>query len=329
MIQSSIENTPAVSLPIEKRHGGFAGLAAVPSNLGAIEASMRFAQSTTPFLLVVGAPGWGKTHLIESVYSYMRLQGTDVNRPLSAIAYAVAPERVDESLPLLLDDVQDAWTNMRTKQQLRRLLENRVRAKRNTMVAFADTVSRQEAMRYLPAGNDWGFQAIRMPSRAERELIVRQIADSQGVALSRPIVNLVSRHLYGNGRSIQGAVHTLKLVRPSWSRRDDVCEACGVLMPYIHGEDGWDPRDVVLEVVAMAVSQQPIDGVTAEQVCAYMLISVLGLSEYDVATFLGVSPTKAYAMSNGIKLQLADPRLVDCIRLCHDSVVRTLDGECC
>jgi hypothetical protein len=290
---------------------------------------MRFAQSTTPFLFIVGAPGWGKTHLLESVYSYMKLQGTGVNRPLSAIAYAVAPERVDESLPIVLDDVQDAWTNMRTKQQLRRLLENRVRAKRSTMVAFSDAVSKQEAQRYLPSGLDWGFQQIQQPSRAEREHIVRQIADAQGVALSRPIVNLVSRHLYGNGRSIQGAVHTLKLVRPSWSRRDDVCEACGVLMPYIHGEDGWDPRDVVHEVVAQKLDEGPVGGVVAEQVCAYMLISVLGLSEYDVATFLGVSPTKAYAMSNGIKLQLADPRLAACVRACHDAVVRTLDGECC
>jgi hypothetical protein len=168
-----------------------------------------------------------------------------------------------------------------------------------------------------------------MPSRAEKEHIVRQIADAQGVALSRPIVNLISRHLYGNGRSIQGAVHTLRLVRPAWSRRDDVCEACGVLMPYIHGEDGWDPRDVVMEVVSLILEREPIDGVTTDQVCAYMLISELGLSEYDVATFLGVSPTKAYAMSNGIKLQLADPRLAECVRVCHDSVVRTLDGECC
>jgi len=330
MVQQSIENRADVGTESrEKRQQGFASLAAVASNLGAIEASFRFAQSTTPFLVVIGAPGWGKSHLIEAVSSYMKAQGTSANRPISANIYSSSPERIDETLPLLLDDVQDAWTNLRTKQQLRRLLEHRVRAKRNTMVTFSDTVSKQEIARFLPSGRDWGYQAIKLPSKVEREHIVRQIADSEGVALSKPIVNLVSRHLFGNGRSIQGAVHTLKLVRPTWSKRGDVCEACGVLMPYIHGEDGWDPRDVVLDVVAQGLIAQPVEGVSTEQVCAYMLISEMGLSEYDVATFLGVSPTKAYAMSNGVKLQLADPRLADCVRFCHDAVVRTLDGDCC
>ncbi len=330
MIQTSIETTAAPAFEThEKRPFSFASYAAVASNIGAIEASLRFAQSTTPFLAIVGAPGWGKTHMVEAVAAYMRRQGIGANRPTSALQYASNPERIDESLPLLLDDVQDVWSNMRTKQELRRLLEQRVRAKRCTMVTISDSVSRSEAQRFLPSSQEWGFQAITQPSRAEKEHIVRQIADSEGVALSRPIVHLVSRHLFGNGRSIQGAVHTLKLVRPAWSRRDDVCEACGVLMPYIHGEDGWDPRDVVLEVVTRAFESSPVDGVVPEQVCAYMLISEMGLSEYDTATFLGVSPTKAYAMSNGVKLQLADSRLAQCVRFCHDAVVRTLDGEIC
>lgn len=330
MIQTSIETTVALGVGNEeKRPYSFASFAAVASNIGAIEASLRFAQATTPLLAVIGSPGWGKTHMVESVAAYMRRQGLSANRPTSALYYANNPERFDESIPLMLDDVQDAWSNMRTKQQLRRLLEQRVRTGRATMATFSDAVSKSEAQRFLPSGHDWGFQTIGQPSRAERELIVRQIADSEGVALSRPIVNLVSRHLYGNGRSIQGAVHTLKLVRPSWGLRGDVCEACGVLMPYIHGEDGWDPRDVVQDVVAKALETNPVDGVAAEQVCAYMLISELGLSEYDTATFLGVSPTKAYAMSNGVKLQLADSRLAECVRYCHDAVVRTLDGESC
>jgi hypothetical protein len=60
-----------------------------------------------------------------------------------------------------------------------------------------------------------------------------------------------------------------------------------------------------------------------------MLISEMGLSEYDVATFLDVSPTKAYAMSNGVKLQLADARLAECVQMCRSAVVRSLDTETC
>lgn len=330
MIQKAIESLERVEHTAqERRVKGFADLAAIPSNLGAIEAGTRFAEGTTPFVAVIGASGWGKTHLLDAVAQYMKLQGTPTNRPIAATIYATFPDRTDEQLPLILDDVQDAWTNMRTKQELRRLLERRVRAKRHTMVAFTDTVSRQEASRYLPNSRDWGYQAILQPTKAERDHVVRQIADSEGVKFSKPIITLISRHLFGNGRSIQGAVHTLKLMRHGWSRRDDVCEACGVLMPYIHGENGWDPRDVVMDVVNQTFTCHSVEGVSPEQVCAYMLISQMGLSEYDVATFLGVSPTKAYAMSNGVKLQLADPALSKCVLACHDGVVRSLDTDSC
>ena len=330
MIQSSVEQSVIlVEGAIERRSVGFGSFAALPSNLGAIEAGMRFAEGTTPFVAVIGAHGWGKTHLLESVASFMRLQGAPANRPIAATLYAAAPERIDESLPLLLDDTQDAWSKLRVKQDLRRLLERRVKGKRPTLVTFSASAQRRETARFLPYSQDWAFQTITQPTCGERDLVVRQIADNESVTLSKPVVSLVSRHLYGNGRSIQGAVHTLKLVRPDWSRRADVCEACGVLMPCIHGEDGWDPRDVVLEAVTRAHAAQCVEGVAAEQVCAYILICEMGLSEYDVATFLGVSPTKAYAMANGVKLQLADPCLSHCVKVCKNAVVRSLDTETC
>jgi hypothetical protein len=329
MIQKSIEQVERRAPTQDKRAKGFADFAAVPSNLGAIEAGTRFAEGTTPFVAVVGASGWGKSHLLSAVHQYMSLQGKSPNKPIAATIYATFPDRVAESAPLLLDDVQDGWTNLKTKQELRRLLERRVRSGRHTLVTFADSASRQEVARFLPSSRDWGCQLIAQPTKAERDHIVRQIADSEGVRLSKPIVTLISRHLFGNGRSIQGAVHTLRLVREGWARRDDVCEACGVLMPYIHGENGWDPRDVVLEAVSATFACHTVEGVAMEQVCAYMLISEMGLSEYDVATFLGVSPTKAYAMSNGVKLQLADPVLARCVQSCHDSVVRSLDSDVC
>lgn len=330
MIQKSIETFERAAAPVEeKKRKGFVDFAALPSNLGAIEAGMRFAQGTSPLVAIIGAAGWGKSHLLDSVAQFMALQGSPSNRPIAATIYATFPDRVEEQHPLLLDDVQDAWTNLRTKQALRRLLERRVRAKRSTLVAFSDTVSKQEVSRYLPSSREWGYQTVSQPSRSERDHVVRQIADSEGVRLSKPVVTLISRHLFGNGRSIQGAVHTLKCVREGWARRDDVCEACGVLMPYIHGENGWDPRDVVMDVVTATFDCRSVEGVCPEQVCAYMLISEMKLSEYDVATFLGVSPTKAYAMSNGVKLQLADPELAACVQACRDAVVRSLDNESC
>ncbi len=324
MIQTTIkkrdDETPSVA---DHRPAGFSTLAALPSNLGAIEAGMRFANGTTPFIAILGSSGWGKTHLLESVRSYMVLQGTKVGEPVSAETYAQSPECVDEALPLLLDDVQDAHRNLRTRHELRRLLEQRVRSCRATMVAISDECTQKQLCTFLPCTRQWGIQTIDAPSVDEREMIVRQIAGAERVRLSRPVARILSRHLFGNGHSILGALHTLKHVRWDWSDRMAACEACGLLMPYIHGENGWDPRDIVWE----AVSNTCPDQASVKQVCAYLLLAVLGLSEYDTATFLGESPSKVYTMANGVKRHLDDPLLARCIEQCQESVVRMFEAQ--
>lgn len=327
MIQTTIKKTR----PVEHEHDakkpkGFSSLAALPSNLGAIEAGMRFANGTTPFLVVLGSTGWGKTHLINSVCAFMRLQGEEANEPVSATVYTDGSDKVDESLPLLLDDVQDVLRNMRTKQQFRRMLERRVRAKRPTMMALSDDVTQKQIAQFLPSAREWGVQTILEPTHTERELIVRQISDVEGVGLSRPIVSLMSRHLFGNGRSIQGALQTLRLIRSDWSRRNDVCEACGVLMPYLHGIEGWDVRDVVMDAIDLTFERRAIKGVCKEYLCAYLLIVEMRLSEQAVATFLGESPSKVYGMSTSIKLQLDDDVLRNCMNQCKDAIVRAIDN---
>ena len=324
MIQTTIKRRDNVTARFaERRQPNTSALVALPSNLGAIEAGMRFANGANPFIAILGSSGWGKTHLLESVRSFMVSKGIGVGEPVAATKYASSPECVDEALPLLLDDVQDAHRNLRTRHELRRLLEQRVRLHRATMVAFSDECSQKQVCGFLPCRQVWGIQTIVVPSADERRLVVRQIAAKEGVLLSRPLERLVSKHLFGNGRSILGAVLTLKHVRSDWSDRHGACEACGLLMPYIHGENGWDPRDVVVE----AVSQNRLSEVTCQQVSAYLLLAVFGLSEYDTATFLGESPSKVYTMANGVKRRLDDPRLRSCVEQCQETVVTMFESD--
>lgn len=326
MIQDTITKAPQSTPEKEvSKTNGFSSLAALPSNLGAIEAGMRFANGTTPFVVILGSTGWGKTHLINSVCKYMRLQGCSVNEPVSATVYTDGADHIDESLPLLLDDVQDALRNMRTKTHFRRMLERRMSAKRPTMLAFSDDVTQKQIAQFLPVAREWGVQTISEPTYTERELIVRQIADVEGVRLSRPIVSLVSRQLFGNGRSIQGALQTLRLVRTDWSQREDVCEACGVLMPYLHGIEGWDVRDVVMEAIERTFERKAINGIDKDKLCAYLLIVEIGISELAVSTFLGESPSKVYGMSTSVKLQLEDTNLRQCVDLCKDAIAKAID----
>ena len=191
------------------------------------------------------------------------------------------------------------------------------------MVAISDECTQKQLCNFLPCSRHWGIQTIDAPSVDEREMIVRQMAGAEHVPLSRPVARLVSRHLCGNGHSILGALHTLKHVRRDWSDRMAACEACGLLMPYIHGENGWDPRDVVL----VAVSKTCPDQAIVKQVCAYLLLTVLGLSEYDTATFLGESPSKVYTMANSVKRHLDDQRLARTIEQCQESVVRMFEAQ--
>lgn len=329
MIQTAIKDQERVSTCNDVKKTAFSDFAAVSSNIGAIEVGARFAQGVTPFVILIGASGWGKSHLLESIRSYMGRQNIHVNAPVSAVNYTSMPDRCDESLPLLIDDAQDIWGNMRGRQDFRRLLERRVKGCRHTFVCLTDKVSRLEATRFLPCPQDWAFQSITVPSRKERDYIVRQIADSEGVALSRPIVTLIARHLCGDGRSIKGAIRTLKAVRADWSKRSDLFEACGVLTPYIHGEDGWDPRDLVMDVVSNRTFDCCPHEEYSRSVCAYVLISLMHLSEFDVATFLGVSPTSAYAMSIRVKESLVDGTCARSLEECKDSIVRSLDSESC
>ena len=327
MIQTSITNSPQnVTLDEAKKPVGFSSLAALPSNLGAIEAGMRFANGTTPFVVVLGSSGWGKTHLLNSVCTFMRLQGCEVNDPVSATSYTDGVDGIEESSPLLLDDVQDALRNMRTKQRFRRMLERRMSARRPTLLAFSDTVTLKQVAQFLPGAREWGMQKISEPTHSERELIVRQIADVEGVSLSHPIVSLVSRQLFGNGRSIQGALQTMRLVKTDWSRREDVCAACGVLTPYLHGIEGWDVRDAAMDAVERAFIKRTPSDFDKEQMCAYLLIVEIGLSEQTVATFLGESPSKVYGMSTAVKLAREDATVQACIDLCKDEFARAIDG---
>lgn len=324
MIQTNIKNRDDVTASVAgSEQAGFSTLAAVPSNLGAIEAGMRFANGTTPFIAILGSSGWGKTHLLYSVHSYMQRQGIRVGDPVSAATYALSPECVDEALPLLLDDVQDAHRDLSTRHELRRLLEQRVRSCRATMVAISDECTQKQLCSFLPCTPHWGIQTIDAPTVKERGMIVRKIAGAEGVRLSRALERLVSRHLFGNGRSILGAIHTLKHVRWDWSDRLTACEACGLLMPYIHGENGWDPRDIVMD----AVSKKCPDQTICKEVCAYLLLAVFGLNEYDTATFLGESPYKVYRMANGVKRHLDDPHLARCIEECQEAVVRMFESQ--
>ncbi len=304
--------------------GGFRTLAALPGNIKAIEAALQFAHGVQPFVVVVGPSGWGKTHLMVST-SEVLADSASVPEITSALDWIMNPTRNDSSAPLLLDDVQDVLRHPRARHQFRLALERRIRSRRPTMICFNGHRVSHSLRTFLPLSREWTVALITEPTPDERELVVRQIASSEQMLLSKSIVRLISRHLHGNGRSVSGALQRLKMFRDDWSSADDVCQACGVLMPYLLGRDGWDPRDEVHEAVTRALANSATDPNLVTDVSAYILRQLVGLTEGDVATFLKITPSNVYNRSNQVKSRLNDPDFATLFSACKSAVLQNFE----
>jgi hypothetical protein len=168
---------------------------------------------------------------------------------------------------------------------------------------------------------------INEPSIGERELVVRQIANNEGLVLAKPVIRLIARHLHGNGRSILGALQRMSLVKSDWSRREEVLPACGILSPYLIGRDGWDARDEVYEAVERTLSQHGLGmrGAVAD-VSAFLLLNDVGLSEGEVASFLKESPSKVYTRAARIRQRVEEPMMATMVGKSRDAVVSAFES---
>ncbi len=300
--------------------GGFPTFAVLPSNIEAVESAYQFVDGAKQFVALIGPSGWGKSHLLEGTQSALRARGNSCELT-SAISWVKGGNKYDSSSVLLVDDVQDIFRHPRAKYQFRLMLERRLRSRKPTMLCF-NGVRMSHAMRaLLPLGREWKVTKISEPGVDERELIVGQIAAAEKVQLSRPIMRLIARHLHGNGRSITGALQRLKLYRSDWSSISDICPACGILMPYLIGCEGWDPRDQVYESVNQVFERWPkVSGVTPEEITAFILHESIGITEGDVATFLSISPSSVYKRSTKIKKLNGEPLVAALVDECLATV---------
>src|SRR5688572_30068178 len=102
------ENPRLSEILFEAPFRSFGTLAALPSNVRAIESGLLFASGIHPFVAVVGPSGWGKSHLLHAVATRL---GEDECLPpevLSAQDWIAGGMRSDSGRALLLDNVQDA-----------------------------------------------------------------------------------------------------------------------------------------------------------------------------------------------------------------------------
>lgn len=301
----------------------FSSLAALPSNIQAIEAGMQFAHNLRPYVAVLGPSGWGKSHLLESVAAIMQYEGH--SRPVltSALDWLNSQARIDCPEPLLLDDVQDVDRRPRARHQLRTAVERRVLLRRPTFLSFNYDRPNRLTKDLMCVPRMWTVTTIHEPTVDERELIVCRVAASARISIHRSIARVIANHLHGNGRSILGALKRLHLAKQDWSREEDLSQACGILMPYLLGRDGWDIRDVAYEAISSVVSSEE----TKRAIFCWILRSEVGLSEEEISAFLRVAPSRVYKYADSVNVQRAADPMKTLLDQSRSAVRRRLQND--
>src|SRR5471030_3525138 len=116
----TVASVPKLSQVLfERKVSSFGSLAALPSNVEAIEAALMFSAGLNPFVALVGPSGWGKTHLLNAVGHRLALDTIVPPERLLVSEYLLSSQKADIPGPLILDDVQEALGKSRMKMALR------------------------------------------------------------------------------------------------------------------------------------------------------------------------------------------------------------------
>lgn len=272
----------------------FASIAALPSNVQAIEAALLFSTGSLKFLTLVGPSGWGKSHTLEAVACRISHDAGVPPRVFSAQEWIDAGARADIPGALILDNVQDLLEGPRTRTSLRIALERRTRGSKATLLSFTAPKLTRPIRTLLPSPREWAIGVMAAPHPIERSLVLDQMAASEGMHLCPMLTKLIAGKMKGNGRTLMGALKRLKLGGTQWIEPRQVLRACGILDPFFSDNSGWDLADRVLKV---AEEPEFLEAPGLVDLALYTLLRIAGLSEAAVARTFGVAPAEAYAMS--------------------------------
>jgi hypothetical protein len=299
-------------------------ITALPSNHQVMAVGFDFACGLRPYVGVGGPCGWGKSGMLDHIACATRQISDPHCQRIAAVEWINSQTPPDRDRFLIIDDVQDTLRQPRYRHQLKVRLESRLARRRPTL--FGTTGGFQDLIRHgiIRPGSDWQLSEVQEPTAEERQHVARFIAIEQSMELHPSIESLIATHLNGNGRSIRGALLRLKLIKDDWKLESDILGACGVLMPYLIGEDGWDPRDVVAEAVTFLLLSCETPPLGKRAIIAYSLNRLIRLPEVEVARFLRISTGQVYRHCRNVKERLAQPETAEFMNLVKAHVLTAL-----
>ncbi len=287
----NIERPRLSTVLLKNEPRSFDSLVTLPSNVQAAEAALLFGAGRLPFVSLVGPSGWGKSHLLEASAQALRQVNRDCSpQVVNAEDWVQTAHRLDPLEPLLIDNVQEAIDQHKSRLQLRLAIERRIRAGRPTMLAFTAPKVTRAIRNFLPNHHAWVVTEIESPTATERERLVRTMSRTEGLALSESLQWLLARKLLGDGRTLIGAFQRLKLADSKWLDGAATLRALGVLTPFFADNVTWDLREIIFE---SAVSRCRTDW--NRDLATYVMLKVALIPEAEVAQFFEVKPATAYA----------------------------------
>ncbi len=286
----------------ERRESTFNSLAALPSNIDAIDAAVMFSAGLHPFVALVGPSGWGKTHLLKAVANRICMDVYVMPEPISVSEYLSNPPKGESSGHLLLDDVQEAMGRSRLKMNLRMNLERRVRCGKPTLLAFTGPRPSRAIRTFLPMSREWKIVTLPAAEPVERVLLLHQMAAGEDLSLSPRLSKLIAEQMHGNGRTMSGALKRLRLSGTNWLDSSSSLRALGLLDPFFSDNGSWDLKLKILRVAESAAPQ--FSKVCVADLTLYTLLHEAGLSEVDVARVMGIEPSEAYLRATRFRAEI-------------------------
>ncbi len=271
--------------------GGMRVIAQLPSNARALSACAEFPRRPGDRLALSGPSGWGKSHLIGMVCSRLGPEQSDL---VKASAFLDDPELIHTPRVLILDGGERIRFHAQARHALLVALEQRRRRGQSTLISFAGSSSAPARRLLAGSGSQWQFAAIGEPNLAEREAIVVEMGRAVGVPLHRALKGVLAVQLRGNGHSLLSALRRLKESRMDCRRVKNLLPALGVVLPFLHDENGWDARDEVWDASCEASGGE---GQDAEALYCWMLHRQMGLSERRTAAIIGRTGGQVYRMA--------------------------------
>ncbi len=300
-IAEQARHTPKLSeVLFDEPSRNFSTIAALPSNVQAIENALLFATGSKHFLALVGPSGWGKSHILEAVACRI---GHDTGVPpriFSAIEWIYLGARADAPGALLLDNVQDALDGARTRLLLQIALERRVRGGRPTLLSFTASRATRQIKSVLPNARAWMIGAVPTADPVERTLVIDQMASAEGLHLAPSLVRLMATRMKGNGRTLSGALKRLRLSNNTWADDSQVLRACGILDPFFSDNSAWDLSERILRTSEDLDFKREV--AEPSDLALHTMLRVAGLSESAVARCFGVQPAEAYSIAERFEL---------------------------